>query len=620
MLQQFFKNTNETKFIKNILENFSLPLYKTVSNLDYIVSGQKYIYNNQIIKCINSGYIDAIYSDNYINGTYSKNDISFFDTYLLDLSAYKEYDANTLPKVGNQFYKFKGPANQHWIRYFSNNHKWEECPNKIANITVKTKTESYFIRGLTTPISSGSSGGYLIQFDSANNTKKINIINDKSFSDNLSLSKQEINKIQNDFNKFMRSNISTFPTYTIEEYTCLAVIDDKNNLIGVYISTLGYSDTIPCYVGLLYKLKFENSNYTSKIYIDLEGYINARITIGNQDDEIRTIRELEKEIEPEKFNTNITAKYTLLDNYAFNKNYIDVSQYKTSRYDYYDSETHKYLGDYLRYISKTKQVNLMPYYNCFNYKIANSFGFDRKTLKVVDKNNGYKIYLTPIKFNTDYTVALEHPLNALYKFVFYGKFGLIKPVDEDKNIHYLDDSIPNNEVKSKSFTFNKPCILRCNCDDSKLNDYEKYLYLAIQVPTTNTSSFVVLEGDFTKPCAKKVYINITSETEDSKYSAQLDNVLFTKSQLLELNDGNIYAYSSRLIEYLTENVVDTNDIHEQDVIGVQNKIYTTPTGMYDLALRYKIFTDINHNSGLNQTDLNGYIDRDTEKYISERYK
>ena len=73
MLQQFFKNTNETKFIKNILENFSLPLYKTVTDTDYIVSGQKYIYNNQIIKCINIGYIDEIYSDNYINGTYSKN-------------------------------------------------------------------------------------------------------------------------------------------------------------------------------------------------------------------------------------------------------------------------------------------------------------------------------------------------------------------------------------------------------------------------------------------------------------------------------------------------------------------------------------------------------------------
>lgn len=620
MLQQFFKNTNETKFIKNILENFSLPLYKTVTDTDYIVSGQKYIYNNQIIECINSGYIDAIYGVDYINGTYSKNGISFFDTYLLDLSSDKEYNTNTLPKVGNQFYKFKGPANQHWIRYFSKNLKWEECPNKIANIAVKTKTESYFIRGLTSLPSSGSSGGYLIQFNSANDTKKINIINDKSFSDNFNLSKQDINKVQNDFNKSVRKEMFDSFTYIIEDYVSLAVIDDKNNLIGVYLSTFGYSGSTPLYVGLLYKLKFENSNYASKIYIDLEGYINARITIGSQDGEAGTIEEFEKIIEPEKFNTSVTAKYTLLDNYAFNKNYINVSQYKTSRYDYYDSETHEYLGNYLRYISKTKQVNLMPYYNCFNYKIANSFGFDRKTLKVIDKNTGYKIYLTPIKFNTDYTVALEHPLNALYKFVFYGKFGLIKSVDEDKNIHYLDDSIPNNEVKSKSFTFNKPCILRCNCSDSKLNDYEKYLYLAIQVPTTNTSSFVVLEGDFTKPCAEKVYISMTSEAEGSKYSAQLDNVLFTKPQLLELNDGNIYAYSSRLIEYLTENVVDTNDIHEQDVVGIQNKIYTTPTGMYDLALRYKIFTDINHNSGLNQTDLNGYIDRDTEKYISERYK
>lgn len=598
MLQQFFKNTNETKFIKNILENFSLPLYKTVTDTDYIVSGQKYIYNNQIIKCLNSGYIAEKTSPVF----------SPTHTFLQDTSTII-YTYTKLPDTGRIFYNYStGLIASKFIRYFTEELVWGTAPYSLVNINYNGN----IINGVI----DAQFKSYLQQSE---NGKKYTII--KSIPDDISLVEQSENILT-----LLKNTIQDISD--IENLTTELIIDNNNSLSGILYQFSYYKNNEEKYCLVIAGVEIFTNSYTysfynsSQIYIfgDLsEDELNSKYDSFNQG---ATIDSKEIILNPIIFNTPEieVAKYTLLDNYAFNKNYIDVSQYKTSRYDYYDSETHKYLGDYLRYISKTKQVNLMPYYNCFNYKIANSFGFDRKTLKVIDKNTGYKIYLTPIKFNTDYTVALEHPLNTPYKFVFYGKFGLIKSVDEDKNIHYLDDSIPNNEVKSKSFTFNKPCILRCNCSDSKLNDYEKYLYLAIQVPTTNTSSFVVLEGDFTKPCAEKVYISMTPEAEDSKYSAQLDNVLFTKPQLLELNDGNIYAYSSRLIEYLTENVIDTNDIHEQDIVGIQNKIYTTSTGMYDLALRYKIFTDINHNSGLNQTDLNGYIDRDTEKYISERYK
>jgi len=49
-----------------------------------------------------------------------------------------------------------------------------------------------------------------------------------------------------------------------------------------------------------------------------------------------------------------------------------MSEQAISKSSYYDSDTHYRLGRYLRYIRDVYNINLMPFYNCYNYKSVNN--------------------------------------------------------------------------------------------------------------------------------------------------------------------------------------------------------------------------------------------------------
>jgi hypothetical protein len=85
---------------------------------------------------------------------------------------------------------------------------------------------------------------------------------------------------------------------------------------------------------------------------------------------------------------------------------------------YYDTSTHEYLGDYLRFIRDYYNLNLMSMYNCFNNKIYNNIYFNFVINPDADKNeqvkvtfdsqdSSYKIYAIPVKLFSQYTIALD---------------------------------------------------------------------------------------------------------------------------------------------------------------------------------------------------------------------
>ena len=95
--------------------------------------------------------------------------------------------------------------------------------------------------------------------------------------------------------------------------------------------------------------------------------------------------------------------------------------------------------------------------------------------------------------------------------------------------------------------FTKPQLYSFEITSKNLYSMKNNLYLAIQVPYNNTSSVVVLEGDYTK----------------SRFiEADEKNILIPKFKnnysLLSANSNKSYAFSYRLIEYLSNNIIHKN--------------------------------------------------------------
>lgn len=189
----------------------------------------------------------------------------------------------------------------------------------------------------------------------------------------------------------------------------------------------------------------------------------------------------------------------------------------------YDTTTHEYLGDYLRFLRDYYDINLMSLYNCFNNKIYNNIShevtvpnpsFDTSQPKsttnaeevVISQFNSqdakYNIYAVPVRLFADYTIAIDchHGIELFC--------GLYKT--------RLDESSKGKSIIRKTYKkinktlFNQPFLFdKLNIDNwmdaaTKEKDAlcwdivnrEQDLRLFIKVPVTCKSSIVVLEGDY----------------------------------------------------------------------------------------------------------------------------
>ena len=64
---------------------------------------------------------------------------------------------------------------------------------------------------------------------------------------------------------------------------------------------------------------------------------------------------------------NLSNNFKIINNFYFKDKKDNITEKYINKYQYYDSETHLYLGKYLRYLKAEKGIDLMPFYNCFNY-------------------------------------------------------------------------------------------------------------------------------------------------------------------------------------------------------------------------------------------------------------
>lgn len=327
-------------------------------------------------------------------------------------------------------------------------------------------------------------------------------------------------------------------------------------------------------------------------------------------------------------------------NYDINTYIPQYTRYFKNRYNYYDSETHAYLGDYLRTLRDVYNLDLMPLYNVFNEQYISDIELKlNESYKVVFNDtdtNTYKVYAVPIKYNKPYTIALNCNSNVLISPILYDNRALVKNIPETQEDKYYTEFLKyDSSINIGGMTFNKPYVFQGVSsemsdegvsifeDANFLYNQERNLYLLLQVPKNNKSSLVVIEGQYNFDNCEKV-VNLGDIKEETDLSDFCVNTTYiSKPDILSVNDGNNYAFSDRLIEYLILNTIDNNDKIEFNILDVQRKLGLPETTIWNDEMRINLYNrllslseDKRKQINIDNKDILGYVDKDVERYLN----
>ena len=347
------------------------------------------------------------------------------------------------------------------------------------------------------------------------------------------------------------------------------------------------------------------------------------------------------------------AKIKKIGDYEFGNHYPKLTERFISKNSYYDSETHKWLGKLLRCYRDIWDIDLMPFYNCFNNEYISGLRVTSEGILTVPNSNA-KLLKIPVKFNKTYTIAIDCNSEVLIAPAIMSRGALTNVMVGSQDFDltnlisgtYENDTFVNsygNIRRYNSMSFKQPetyvvnntdediIISTINYSDNVgsvynptksefLSNYEKELYMIIQLPIENKSSVVVLEGDYTESNSKKIF---DASNIDSLPSSVINNSLIGELSLLQLSDNETYPFSDRLIEYLLWNVICNKDEIGDNILRVQKAynwlttyVHSIP-GVWDNSFRIKIFNDIQANEMYNHLDCTGFIDKDVENYITK---
>lgn len=264
-------------------------------------------------------------------------------------------------------------------------------------------------------------------------------------------------------------------------------------------------------------------------------------------------------------NEELIPYFTKVGPYVFGEEYYNITGSYQSNILGYDATTHFYLGQYLRMMRDLFDLDMMPFYNCFCGEYVSDIDFDESSMVKTTKSTQFKIAAVPVKFGRTYTVAINSELPVETMLVVYGKKGIIK--DLTNNLNDIIESTSTDDVTSFAPTktyrrylktsFSHPFTYRTkdwhqlwntyyrkngkliseeddleiygNSNyDQGIGQFEKYLKLLIKVPITNSSSLVVLEGDYTlDQFYESENTNSVTWTNQSQYDTTVNNKVVT---------------------------------------------------------------------------------------------
>lgn len=348
---------------------------------------------------------------------------------------------------------------------------------------------------------------------------------------------------------------------------------------------------------------------------------------------------------------NKNANIHTTKGYTYNLKIRNYTKNLKIQNNVYDSYTHEYLGDYLRFQRDYRNINLMPLYNCFSNTLCPRLDIsfdvvedviDSATNKVTKKGyvakfdtreTSYKIYMIPIKLFQKYTIAIDCFNDVEVCCGFYGKYqygSAYNTIAEDTYRCF------------NSMLFNKPVLydptdgLKKYLDPRhplEIAQHETDLKLFIKLPISNKSSIVILEGDYTEYTPSTIikhsqakddsFIVVNNRTQVN-FDGDLDeNIehLVTPLQLLAQNTGISYPFADRLIEYLVGNAVTpVDDISDnikraKKVINAKTNVLCDDEGVWEKIMQVILYEYASNNFNVRiNHDILGYVDKDTESY------
>ena len=319
------------------------------------------------------------------------------------------------------------------------------------------------------------------------------------------------------------------------------------------------------------------------------------------------------------------ARWTYLYEFNYRDHYILFEERFMSNCNYYDSDTHEQLGKYLRYYRGRTGIDLMPLYNCFsNRQIPNiRIDTEKNTVYKHYASNHTKVYKVPIKFNYTYSIAIDCPSPVKIAGCFLDQNNILEIAEDLNNILWRKaGSIQSFSTMDFINPVKFSITNKTYADESLLKEFEKDLYLLIQLPESNNSSIVIIEGDYDRHLPAQIFSY--DHLDDINLKTQ-NRLMQSELSLLKFNDNEQHPYSPRLIEYLTGNAITPEDSIPKNIYRINQML--TKGDHFDLIhpnldiweddLRFAIYKYQLENFAT-RVDQNGYIDKDTEfKLVKE---
>lgn len=279
----------------------------------------------------------------------------------------------------------------------------------------------------------------------------------------------------------------------------------------------------------------------------------------------------------------------------------------------YDSYTHEYLGDYLRFQRDYNNINLMSLYNCFSNRACPKLSITGPNFSFNTADTQYKIYMIPVKLFRVYTIAIdcEQPIE-----ICCGLYGNYQDTREkySRLPSYTYQKIVGSKFSSPSLytkilnlgrAENNEGLLP-NADFLELSQMEKDLKLFLKIPASNTSTIVILEGDY-RNWNDTIYNNPKKEVIKLKtWADSPDN--FSKENIVA-NDFALDTTLYDLYQYINSSWVKVRNIYPKKIItGAEQNIDTTDIN--SLKTNYSLILD---NTNYGQTIINN-----NEEFINYR--